>query len=61
MRSDAMMRFIFRHGPDSYALRLQQARKNGLTTSRVNDCRLAFDVDEPAQYAAWRSRTAVPS
>lgn len=58
LRGGAVARFGFRYGPDSYALHLRQARDNGLTICQVDDCRLAFDIDEPEQYAAWRSRTA---
>lgn len=58
LRDNATRHFGFRYGTDSYALHLRQASDHGLTIIQVTDWRLAFDIDEPEHYAAWRSRTA---
>jgi 2-phospho-L-lactate/phosphoenolpyruvate guanylyltransferase len=61
LRAAALQCFAFRYGRDSYARHLQQARNNSLSVCELNDWRLAFDVDDAQQYAAWRSVAPVPS
>ncbi len=56
LRAAALRRFAFRYGKDSYVRHLQQARNNNLSVRELNDWRLAFDVDDAQQYAAWRER-----
>ncbi len=55
LRSSALRQFRFAYGPGSYGAHLAAARACGLTIETFKDWRLAFDVDEPAQYEAWRS------
>lgn len=61
LRGSALRRFGFRYGVGSYAAHLAQARDNGLAICELNDWRLAFDVDDATQYAAWRSQSEARS
>jgi 2-phospho-L-lactate/phosphoenolpyruvate guanylyltransferase len=61
LRGAALRCFAFRYGKDSYARHLQQARNSNLSVCEFDDWRLAFDVDNAQQYAAWRSAAPVPS
>jgi 2-phospho-L-lactate guanylyltransferase len=55
LRSPALRNFSFAYGLGSYAAHVAAARARGLTIETFKDWRLAFDIDEPAQYTAWRS------
>ncbi|MGB6534745.1 MAG: 2-phospho-L-lactate guanylyltransferase [Xanthobacteraceae bacterium] len=55
LRAAALRHFAFRYGTDSYARHLQQARDNDFSVCELDDWRLAFDIDDAQQYAAWRS------
>jgi hypothetical protein len=41
--------------PACYAAHAAAAQMRKPTIETIEDWRLAFDVDEPAQYAAWQS------
>jgi 2-phospho-L-lactate/phosphoenolpyruvate guanylyltransferase len=58
LRAAALRRLPFAYGIDSYAAHLAAARALGVSIETVRDWRLAFDIDTPAQYAAWRSWSA---
>ena len=45
--------FPFRFGPNSYSQHVSQARAAGLSVTTLTDWRLARDIDNPEQYAAW--------
>ena len=53
MRSAAMRRFPFAYGDGSFAAHMASARALGLSAETVEDPRLCFDLDEPAQYLQW--------
>lgn len=61
LRGRSRRQFGFRYGTGSYAAHLAQARALGLTVSEMTDWRLAFDLDDAAQYAEWRAKAAVCS
>jgi 2-phospho-L-lactate guanylyltransferase len=52
LRSDAWD-FPFRFGPNSYSRHVSQAQAAGLRVATLTDWRLARDIDNPDQYAAW--------
>jgi 2-phospho-L-lactate guanylyltransferase len=54
MRAAAARRVPFAFGDGSFAAHLASARTLGLSSQIVRDGRLAFDIDEPAQYVQWR-------
>lgn len=58
LRGRSRFQFGFCYGTRSYAAHLAQARALGLTVSELSDWRLAFDLDDAAQYAQWRAKTA---
>ena len=58
LRQATLQRLSFRYGADSYAAHHAAARSLGLDIATVKDWRLAFDLDGPAQYAAWRAQEA---
>jgi len=43
----------FRFGPNSYSQHVSQAQAAGLSLATLADWRLARDIDNPEQYAAW--------
>jgi len=45
--------FPFRFGPNSYSRHVSQAQAAGLSVATLTDWRLARDIDNPDQYAAW--------
>ena len=49
------MKFRLAYDPGSYAAHAAAAQMRKPTIETIEDWRLAFDVDEPAQYAAWQS------
>ena len=57
LRGAAAPRFAFCYGAGSYALHLDQAHSIGFNVQELHDRRLAFDIDNAAQYATWRSGT----
>jgi 2-phospho-L-lactate guanylyltransferase len=57
----ALRHLPFRFGPGSYTAHLAAARESGLSVETVRDPRIAFDIDAPAHYAAWRARAARPA
>jgi 2-phospho-L-lactate/phosphoenolpyruvate guanylyltransferase len=61
LRGAALRRFAFCYGTGSYARHLAQARSNGFSVYELSDWRLAFDIDDATQYAAWRSRVEARS
>lgn len=56
LRSLALRRFRFAFGPGSCVAHVAGAQACGLTIETLRDWRLAIDIDEPSQYAAWRLR-----
>ena len=58
LRGLALRRLPFVFGPGSYLAHIAAARSCGLTTATLEDRRIAFDIDDPSQYAAWISRGA---
>lgn len=54
----ARRQFPFHYGSGSYAAHLAGARALGLTVFELSDWRLAFDLDDAAQYAEWQSKVA---
>lgn len=54
MRDAAARTMPFAFGDGSFAAHLTSARMLGLSSQIVRDWRLAFDIDEPAQYVEWR-------
>jgi 2-phospho-L-lactate guanylyltransferase len=55
LRAAAMRAMRFAFGPRSFAAHLEQARSAGFTHEVLSDRRLAFDLDDPRAYAAWRA------
>jgi 2-phospho-L-lactate guanylyltransferase len=51
---DAALKFRFQYGDDSFSRHLSEAEGLGLKTEILRDPSLCFDVDNPADYAAWR-------
>lgn len=58
LRHAALQHLPFCYGPNSAMAHHKAARSLGLDVVIVKDQRLAFDVDGPAQYAAWRAQEA---
>lgn len=58
LRAPALRKFRFAFGTDSYAAHLVAARAHSLPIETFVDSRLAFDVDVPRQYVAWRFRSS---
>jgi 2-phospho-L-lactate guanylyltransferase len=58
LRGAALRRLPFCFGPGSYAAHLAAAQASGLTVKTITDPRIAFDLDDSAQYATWRQRVA---
>jgi 2-phospho-L-lactate guanylyltransferase len=56
LRRAALRRLAFAYGPGSYAAHHAAARALALTIETVKDRRIAFDLDEPEQYIAWRTQ-----
>ena len=54
LRSIALRNFQFAYGRDSYAAHMDAAAARSLAIGTFRDRQLAFDVDEPMQYATWR-------
>lgn len=46
-------RFQFQFGEDSFSMHLAQAERLRLRVEVLRDSNLSFDVDTPADYAAW--------
>jgi 2-phospho-L-lactate guanylyltransferase len=61
LRGAALQRLPFCFGPGSYAAHLTAAQASDLTIKTITDPRIAFDLDDPAQYATWRQRVARPN
>jgi 2-phospho-L-lactate guanylyltransferase len=57
LRNMPLAKFRFYYGADSYVAHLAQARDQNFSVAEVHDERLAFDIDEPEQYAMWHSQT----
>ena len=60
LRHAALQHLPFCYGPNSAMAHHKAARSLGLDVAIVKDRRLAFDVDGPAQYAAWRAQEVAP-
>jgi len=56
LRRAALRRLSFAYGPGSYAAHHAAARALALTIETVTDRRIAFDLDEPQHYVAWRAQ-----
>jgi len=54
LRDAAARTMPFAFGDGSFAAHLTGARTLGLSSQIVRDWRLAFDIDQPAQYVQWR-------
>ncbi len=59
LRGQGLMQLRFSYGSSSYAAHLTQARERNFTFAELHDERLAFDIDEPDDYAIWRRREAL--
>jgi 2-phospho-L-lactate/phosphoenolpyruvate guanylyltransferase len=55
LRYRAVREFEFSFGPGSFSLHCTTARSKNLKIAVARDTRLAFDVDEPADYQRWMS------
>ncbi len=53
LRGPALRSLPFAFGAGSSAAHLAAAQARGLTTAVVKDRRIAFDIDNPAQYSEW--------
>jgi 2-phospho-L-lactate guanylyltransferase len=53
---EAASNFAFRFGPESFSRHVSQARTAGLSIAFASGWRLARDIDNPDQYAAWRTQ-----
>jgi 2-phospho-L-lactate guanylyltransferase len=56
LRSSAPRAVPFAYGAGSYAAHLALAQSHACTVTTVRDRRLAFDLDESADYESWLSR-----
>lgn len=56
VRSAAPRAVPFAFGPGSYAAHLALAQSHALTADTIRNWRLAFDLDDPADYESWLSR-----
>ena len=61
LRFAALRHLPFCFGPESYPAHLAAARARGLNVATFQDRRIAFDIDGPAQYAAWHAWHACKS
>jgi 2-phospho-L-lactate/phosphoenolpyruvate guanylyltransferase len=52
--------FRFSFGEDSFGAHVRQARDAGLNLQILDDPRLARDIDQPNQYAAWTKSVTFP-
>lgn len=53
LRAEALRCVPFAYGPGSFAAHVGAARRLNLAIRVIDHWRLAFDIDEPAQYARW--------
>jgi 2-phospho-L-lactate guanylyltransferase len=60
LRGDAALKFRFQYGDDSFSRHRIEAEGLGLKTEILRDPSLGFDVDTPADYAAWMDDFADP-
>jgi 2-phospho-L-lactate/phosphoenolpyruvate guanylyltransferase len=60
LRGDAALKFRFQYGDDSFSRHRTEAEGLGLKTEILRDPSLGFDVDTPADYAAWMDDFADP-
>ena len=60
LRGDAALKFRFQYGDDSFSRHRTEAEGLGLKTEILRDSSLSFDVDTPADYAAWLDDFADP-
>jgi 2-phospho-L-lactate guanylyltransferase len=60
LRGDAALKFSFQYGDDSFSRHRTEAEGLGLKTEILRDPSLCFDVDTPADYAAWMDDFADP-
>src|ERR1700737_507287 len=51
--ADAAIKFRLKYGDDSFSRHRTEAESLGLTIESLRDPSLCFDVDTPADYAAW--------
>jgi 2-phospho-L-lactate guanylyltransferase len=53
LRADAALKYRFQYGDGSFSRHRTEAEGLGLKTEIIRDSSLCFDVDTPADYAAW--------
>ncbi len=58
LRGAALQELPFRYGPESYAAHIGAGRASGFSIHALRDWRLAFDIDDAAQYARWLTQQA---
>ncbi len=52
--------FVFSFGPDSLTTHRAEAEARGHSLAVVDDPRLAFDIDQPADFDAWQAMEDFP-